>query len=268
MLGKDHVSITIGTVLPFIIPMIISDHAQPVYALCILITALIGSLMPDADSEGKSALYYDFRIVYYVMRPLYKLIVFCFRLFNIKEKMNLEYAVEEKHRGVMHSPIGVLISSLVLTTLLAIADYAIFNEINTEIIGLLFLGLMAGQFLHLLEDSCTVSGINWLFPFGTLKLKGSIYTGTKVEGKTDIRPFFYNIALLFFSAALVIFHFMGQINLKDPDIYSFIFAGVTLIWLLILLTAKINYDKLWLKDTKKVRKLEKSVDNIVPKKFR
>lgn len=242
--------------------MIFSDPAQVTPAVCILVAALIGSLIPDADSEGKPALYYDFRIVYYIARPLYRLIVFSFRLFHLKEIMNLEYMVEKKHRGVMHSPLGVLISSLVITIILAVADNLIFQETNTVIIGSLCLGLIAGQFLHLLEDSCTISGINWLFPFGTLKLRGSIYTGTKIEGKKDIRPFLYTILLLFFSTCLVIFHFMGEISLEDSEIYSLIFAGVALIWIFIILTAKLNSDRLWLRDAKKVRKLEKSFEHL------
>lgn len=262
MLGKDHVSITLGTVLPFTIPLIFSENSQPVYALCVLVAALIGSLAPDADSDGKPKLHYDFKIIYYIMVPLHKLIVFSFSFFNFKEKMNLEYVVEEQHRGVMHSPIGVFISSFVLTLLTTIVGYFIFHEINATLIGFLFLGLISGQFLHLLEDSCTVSGIKWLFPFGTGELKGSIYTGNKIEGKKDIRPFLYKVFLLFFSAILLILHSLGTIDVNEPAVYLLIFAAVTLIWGLIFLIAKIDNDNLWMQDAKKVRELERAVDRI------
>lgn len=193
MLGKDHVSITLGTVFPFTIPLIFSENSHPVYAFCLLVAAVIGSLIPDADSDEKPKLHYDFKIIYYIMVPLHKLIVFSFNFFNLKEKMNLQYVVEEQHRGIMHSPIGVFISSFVLTLLTTIVGYFVFHGINATLIGFLFLGLISGQFLHLLEDSCTVSGIKWLFPFGTGELKGSIYTVNKIEGKKDIRPFLYRV---------------------------------------------------------------------------
>lgn len=185
MLGKDHVSITLGTVFPFTIPLIFSDNSQPLYAFCILVAAFIGSLIPDADSDEKPKLHYDFKIIYYIMVLLHKLIVFSFTFFNLKEKMNLQYIVEKQHRGVMHSPIGVFISSFVLTLLTTIISYFIFHEINATLIGFLFLGLISGQFLHLLEDSCTISGIKWLFPFGTWELKGSIYTGNKIDRRKE-----------------------------------------------------------------------------------
>lgn len=262
MLGKDHVSITLGTVFPFTIPLIFSENSHPVYACCLLVAAVIGSLIPDADSDEKPKLHYDFKVIYDIMVPLHKLIVFSFAFFNLKEKMNLQYVVEEQHRGVMHSPIGVFISSFVLTLLITIVGYLIFHGINATFISLLFLGLILGQLLHLLEDSCTVSGINWLFPFGTRELKGSIYTGNKIEGKRDIRPFLYKFFLLFFSAILLIFHSLGTIDVNESGIYLLIFAVVALIWGLILLTAKIDNDNLWIHDAKNVRKLERSVDRI------
>lgn len=262
MLGKDHVSITLGTVFPFTIPLIFSDNSHPLYAFCLLVAAVIGSLIPDADSDEKPKLHYDFKIIYYIMVLLHKLIVFSFSFFNLKEKMNLQYIVEEQHRGIMHSPIGVFISSFVLTSLTTIVGYFIFHGINTNLIGFLFLGLISGQFLHLLEDSCTVSGINWLFPFGTCELKGSIYTGNKKEEKKDIRPFLYRVFLLFFSAILLIFHLLGTIDVNKSGIYILIFAVVTLIWSFIFLTAKIDNDNLWIHDAKKVRKLERAIDKI------
>ena len=262
MLGRDHVSITFGTVFPFTIPLIFSESSHPVYAFCLLVAAVIGSLMPDADSDEKPKLHYDFKIIYYIMVPLHKLIVFSFSFFNLKEKMNLQYVVEEQHRGIMHSPIGIFISSFVLILLTTIVGYFVFHGINATLIGFLFLGLISGQFLHLLEDSCTVSGIKWLFPFGTGELKGSIYTVNKIEGKKDIRPFLYRVFLLFVSATLLILHLLGTIDVNKSGIYLLIFAVITLIWSLIFLTAKIDNDKLWIHDAKKVRKLERAIDKV------
>lgn len=262
MLGKDHVSITLGTVFPFTIPLIFSETSHPLYAFCLLLTAVIGSLIPDADSDEKPKLHYDFKIIYDIMVPLHKLIIFSFTFFNLKERMNMQYVVQEQHRGIMHSPIGVFISSFVLTLLIAIISYFIFHGINATLIGFLLLGLISGQFLHLLEDSCTVSGINWLFPFGTCELKGSIYTGNKIGGTKDIRPFLYRVSLLFFSAILLILHSLGTIDVNESSVYLLIFVVVMIMWGLIFLTAKIDNDNLWIHDAKKVRELERAVDRI------
>jgi membrane-bound metal-dependent hydrolase YbcI (DUF457 family) len=262
MLGKDHVSITFGTVLPFVIQMIYSDNSQPTYAICILVAAVIGSLTPDADSDGKPKLHYDYKIIYDLMVPLHKLIVFSFRFFNLKEKMNLEYVVDKRHRGVMHSPIGVFISSVVIILLFTIVGYLIFQKINLTLIGFLFLGLISGQFLHLLEDSCTVSGINWLFPFGTGVLKGKINTGNKIEGKMDVRPLLYMLFLLFCSIFLVVLHSMKVININGSAINFCIFVVVALIWVLIFITAKIDNENLWIWDVKKVNEIMRIIDRL------
>jgi membrane-bound metal-dependent hydrolase YbcI (DUF457 family) len=262
MLGKDHVAITLGTVFPFTIPLMFSDNPQTMYACGILAAAVIGSLTPDADSGGKPKLHYDFKIVYDIMVPLHKLVVYFFKSFNLKEKMNLEHSVEERHRGVMHSPIGIFISSFVLILLTTIAGYFFYHTINVTLIGFLFLGLISGQFLHILEDSCTVSGINWLFPFGTKEIKGSIYTGNKIEGKKDIRPILYGASLLFFSVILFILHSLKAIDINEQSVYFLIFAVVTLIWGLIFFTAKIDNDDLWIKDAKTVKELERSIGRV------
>jgi hypothetical protein len=97
---------------------------------------------------------------------------------------------------------------------------------------------------------------------GTGELKGSIYTGNKIEGKKDIRPFLYRVSLFFISAILLILYSLETIDVNEPVIYLLIFAAVTLIWGLIFLTAKIDNDNLWIQDAKKVRTLERAVDRI------
>jgi membrane-bound metal-dependent hydrolase YbcI (DUF457 family) len=63
---------------------------------------------------------------------------------------------------------------------------------------------MLGQFLHLIEDTCTVSGINWKFPFGEKILRGNIYTFDKFENKKDIRPTLYEYMFIGFSFILFV----------------------------------------------------------------
>ena len=65
---------------------------------------------------------------------------------------------------------------------------------------------------------------------------------------------------MFASAILLILHSLGAIDVNESGIYLLIFAVVALIWGLILLTAKIDNDNLWIRDAKKVRELERAVD--------
>jgi hypothetical protein len=105
-----------------------------------------------------------------------------------------------------------------------IVGYFMFHEINAILIGFIFLGLISGQFLHLLEDSCTVSGLKWLFPFGIGELNGKIYTGIKNE-KKDIRPFLYSTSLFLLSTILLILHSLGTINRAYPKSHFYSHIG-------------------------------------------
>ena len=73
-------------------------------------------------------LYYDFKFVYDIMLPLQKSVVWIFDRLNLKHKLNLEYEVKHEHRGIMHAPIGILISSIVLTFIAFLVTLILFVE--------------------------------------------------------------------------------------------------------------------------------------------
>ena len=103
-----------------------------------LICVSFGSLLPDIDSKNS--------------------------LINKSLPINLsEYFV---HRGICHSLIGWLIFCLIsLVILFPIICYV-------KLIGtMIYLGLVIGYFLHLLEDSFSRSGIIWMYPFGKIDQK-------------------------------------------------------------------------------------------------
>ena len=208
MLGRHHVAITLATLFPLIIPIVfLSKETLLLYSIAFLIAAIIGSLTPDADCGGKSKLYYDFWIISQLMYPIMKLTVWVFKLSKVKSKISAKFQgaqdVNYEHRGIMHSPIGILISSFLLTLILSIF-MAFIGSLNFIFIFVIFLGLIIGQILHLLEDSCTVSGINWKFPFGIKEIKGKVYTFGKIPGKIDIRPSIFVYSLGGLSAILFI----------------------------------------------------------------
>ncbi|MBU0466399.1 MAG: metal-dependent hydrolase [Nanoarchaeota archaeon] len=251
MLGRHHLSISVFTVLPFIIPLFfLNTQNVLVYSIALLVAVVVGSLLPDSDCGGKPKLYYDFGIIYDLMIPIQKIVVFLFKLSGIKKRLNLQYEVNHEHRGIMHSPIGILISSLLLT-LVVLIFMLIGKFTNLITLSLIFAGLVIGQLLHILEDSCTVSGINWKFPFGTKELKGRICTFEKQEGKVDIRAGLYQNILGGFSFLLLLgFSF----KLLDFSPYL-IYLGITLIiialWFFFYSLSK-SGNNIWYRDKEKV----------------
>jgi membrane-bound metal-dependent hydrolase YbcI (DUF457 family) len=156
-----------------------------------LFSLLIGSLLPDADCGGRATLYYKFPIIDDFMKKVVgKSIIFIFGYLISKKKIETEHEVNDEHRGIMHSPIGVLVSSILL--IIPIFIFAlVFDMFNPIILLTILFGFIIGQLLHLFEDSCTVKGINWSFPFKTKELSGKIYTFSRDPEKRDIRPIVY-----------------------------------------------------------------------------
>lgn len=262
MLGKQHISITLATIFPFLIPMLFSDNSNYfLYFGAIAVASLVGSLTPDADCGGKSKLYYDFKIVYDIMQPLQKFVIFAFKQLNLKNKLNLEYEVNNEHRGIMHAPIGILISSLVLTIIAFLITLIFAKESSLIVSVIVFMGLLTGQFFHLLEDSCTVAGINWKFPFGTKELKGTIYTFQKLEGKRDIRPAVYEYSLWSVTFVLIIGYAFEIINYVLPIVYALVSLVIILIWVLIIYISKTEFE-FWYQDIEKIKRIKKATRNL------
>ena len=262
MLGKQHVSITLATIFPFLIPTLFLENGDYLLIFSsVILASVVGSLTPDADCGGKSKLYYDFKFVYDIMLPLQKLVVWIFEKFNLTHKLNLEYEVKNEHRGIMHAPIGILISTSILTIIAFLITLIVFVESILIVSIIVFAGLLVGQFLHLMEDSCTVAGINWNFPFGTKELKGRIYTFNKFEGKKDIRPIIYEYSLWSISIVLFFGYAFDKIILPILVVNSLILLGVILVWLFIIFTARTDYD-FWYQDVNKIKNIKKVARNI------
>jgi membrane-bound metal-dependent hydrolase YbcI (DUF457 family) len=261
MLGKQHISITLATIFPFLIPLLFSNNSDYfLYFGSITAGVLVGSLTPDADCGGKSKLYYDFKLVYDIMQPLQKFVIYIFKKFNLKYKLNLEYEVNNEHRGIMHAPIGIFISSFVLTLIAFLITLVVAKESILIVTSIVFVGVFTGQFLHLLEDSCTVAGINWKFPFGTKELKGKIYTFEKFEGKRDIRPTVYEYSLWSITIVLFIGYAFEIINFVISMVYAFISLAIILVWILIIYLSKTEF-KFWYQDIEKIKKIKQVTRN-------
>ncbi|MCS3924434.1 membrane-bound metal-dependent hydrolase YbcI (DUF457 family) [Methanosalsum natronophilum] len=251
-------SISVATVIPFIVPLVFSGNVEyQLYYIAFLISVIVGSLTPDADCGGKPKLYYDFKIVYDIMIPLQKAVIIGFKNLSLNYELNLEHEVNNRHRGIMHSPIGILISSLILTLIVSAVVFLIYQKINMLMVSFVFIGLLFGQFLHLLEDSCTVTGINWKFPFGTKLINGKIYTFPKEKGKKDIRTIIYQQVLWIITVLLVLGFLFDIIAFNQLTLYPLIVVSVTFVWIFIIATSRTDYG-FWYQDVKKIKAAKKT----------
>ena len=97
MLGKQHLLLSTGTVLPFLIPLVFLENNLPLlYAIVFYLAVMVGSLTPDADCGGKSKLHYDFPYVYIAMKFLKVVVSKNFVQVAVVANMHVNLQVEEK----------------------------------------------------------------------------------------------------------------------------------------------------------------------------
>jgi len=270
MLGKDHLKITFVFSVPFIVYLLLCvlSFELPIYIVAVFsICILIGSLTPDADCGGKSELYYKHQGVYQLMRPIHWLILLLTRKL-VKQYPNNFNPVKEEHRGMLHSLVGVFLSSFLLSISFSIFALMLlyFSELFPlsdvfYIFVLGFIGLLLGQILHLAEDSCTKRGIKWFLPFSKKLIQGNI--STKSENKNemiDIRPRYFarilrTTGVISSFLILLVWSFMPEYS-----VYS-LFAALFIQCSAFIHLYSISQQKLegseWHKSRKEIKKQEK-----------
>lgn len=197
MLGKDHITLSVFTVSLLIMPFF-TDYA--LLFILAVIAAGVGSLAPDSDSPD-AAIFHDkikglkgntanilnsligpilpifgFIIKFLIYHPSIKAIQFLTK----KDKLSLQYEVTEAHRGILHSNLGLAIAVVFLFIYGIILMLFFPDMLSLQAILIFTFAFSIGFFLHLIEDTCTVTGINFSFPFSKkLYFKGKIRTGKK-----------------------------------------------------------------------------------------
>lgn len=179
--GYNHIVLTLIYGLPFIFAFSEQLHWNAALPFMIIFL-IIGSLLPDVDAQ-------DATIFHGYYTPIGYLFKYCLYL-PIALFMN-----NKKHRGLFHSIQG-LILALVSTGLIGILLYLLglfsgfFSTLlqHTSIFSIfveIFIGIelaiSIGFFFHLLQDSQTASGINWIYNSDILQTSGVITVGSKSE---------------------------------------------------------------------------------------
>ena len=201
MLGRQHLALSAATISAVLMPYI-GDTSMAVAAL---IGGCIGSLIPDIDAEDAAIFHSRVSGLNYSTGKLFNTALGPFLPFFGYSTKYLMYipAVEvynrllpaqhqfsSTHRSFTHSLAGIttLTGFTGLYMLLGMAATGVLLPLHL----LAFLtGYIAGGFLHLLQDSCTKTGVAWSQPFSETRLKGELTTG-----KDMLKPHIFLVCLL------------------------------------------------------------------------
>ncbi|MEA5037132.1 hypothetical protein SDC9_20455 [bioreactor metagenome] len=243
MKGITHILLTLATILVILAPLtpslLIWESIPAV--LLLLLGAFLGSLTPDIDKGKEAAIYHaeipgargrKFHLTpvfgYALYYTCYKPLQFIFLIIFGKKI----YAIHG-HRELPHSPIGIVLISVLVTFYIWIICFALsfvpylnflYNDPLIYVFGSAFL---LGCFLHLLEDTCDNSGIHYFYPFSFSRLRGRI----KGDG-TDIQPKIFGIILLTAAVILVIL-FLTKI-VADQWAYPAALMVPIVLWIIFL----------------------------------
>lgn len=115
---------------------------------------------------------------------------------TVSRKSPINFSLFLHHRGITHTLLGWLIFTGVLYFLMSLLMPIHLRPFKLNYWTSLWLGLVVGYFLHLLEDSFSTQGVNWLAPFHKANTRGK-FLRYKVGG-----PFEKMITFLAFLAVL------------------------------------------------------------------
>jgi Predicted membrane-bound metal-dependent hydrolase (DUF457). len=238
MRGRAHLLLSLLSLLVITLPFW-SDLSGPVW-LCVYAGILTGSLAPDVDApdsmifhlrmppRGLSVLLslFGYLVKYLVYLPLSF-------FFWIVSSRNYRH----EHRGFLHTPIGFSLAALLVLGYALLFSLLVFHSYHTFLLW--FIGsFWAGGILHLVQDSCTPSGIAWGFPLHQRRLRGTIRTGSR----WDPRPALYAaillgclgilsllsvrlfplsglIAILVLISAWALFLYLARTSREQPNVY-------------------------------------------------
>lgn len=199
MLGRHHLLLSVGTVSIVLAPVFAT---YPLLVMIAISGTAIGSLIPDADSEDAAIFHTKVRgiggsraqilqvlgIVYPVFGYATKYLIYKPSVIFYDRFVFEGYDIRERHRGYLHSFIGI--GTTTVLTGLYMVPVLVFLELFSVIgLAVFLVGYVTGAGLHLVEDSCTRTGIQWNYPFHDWKLKGQITTTTKPEDTRYQRGF-------------------------------------------------------------------------------
>lgn len=186
MLGRHHLLLSVATVGLVAAPLFV---LAPTIALVALAGTAIGSLIPDADAEDAAIFHTEVRGLngstgktLDLLAPVFPVFGYATKYLIYKPSVVLydtyvfeEQDVVERHRGLLHSVLG-LGTATVLTGIYLIPVLLFLGLFSILHLGVFLLAYLVGGVLHLAEDSCTKTGIQWHYPVRDWKVEGRLTT--------------------------------------------------------------------------------------------
>ena len=197
MKGVHHLLLTTATggfATLALLPLI-----PPAWLPPLALGLVIGSLAPDADASDAAILHpglpgrgtgdrghsrwilplFGYLIRYLIYLPCWAVLRLLFG-----KRCSLG------HRGLLHSFLGAALITILTTVYLA-AILSLAPGSRSLLLLPFGLALLAGCLLHLVEDTTTVTGIRWAFPWSTHAVHGTLRTGG-----WNIRPTIFVLLLV------------------------------------------------------------------------
>jgi inner membrane protein len=242
MRGDQHVSISLFSAGLAVAPSI--TIIDPSLTAAILFGIFVGSLAPDADAvdaaifngriDGMKGKRGQILNAFAVVLPAfgYTIRYLIYYPLSLVFEVILRKNYRHQHRGLLHSLIGVLLTTCILLAYLA----ALFTWLGWTLSGLPAFGaaFFAGCVLHLLEDTCTPSGIAWLFPFSRRRLAGRLNT----NGRFELRPALFALVLSIGTAVILVAPYLVPASPRDLSLMAI--GAALILWLAFLLACRVR----------------------------
>lgn len=236
MLGSQHLLLSVFTAAALALPLYLGGFLLPTLFLLFLAGVFIGSLAPDADAEDAAIFHSRVKGLGSAGRLVNGTIGLVLPLFGfvlkwlVYKPLALVFGGNE-HRGLMHSLLGLAAATVLIGVYVAVAAFWL-KFFDFAGLAVFLLGFAFGFLLHLAEDACTLSGVDFGYPFRSLKFSGNARTG---EGwKVDLFVFLFGLL------AIGVWYGFYSLSWRLLFKESAVLAAVAAAWLLLFLACRVR----------------------------
>ena len=247
MFGAQHLVLSLFTASLIILPLLLTTG--DLIFLIFPFAVAISSLIPDVDASDASIFHNKIRgtsryffgnrkfaiIINRWIGPLQPFfakiaewLVYKPYIFVLQHK---GYNIKAEHRGIFHTLPAAALSAIIFSILLSILLFFV-NSFNMLFVILFLLGFFLGFCLHLIEDSCTISGIDLLFPFKNYYFfRGIIETNPE---KDQSKPNKFVTFLLILNITVIVMKILSILNV-------FTFPPIWLLQILVIIVVIVSW---------------------------
>jgi len=134
-----------------------------------------------------------------------------FVIFLMNKKWVKEDSVQDEHRGISHTLLGVFIASIFFFILLFFINLY-FKTTSIQLLIIPTLSFFIASNLHLLQDSISKWGIKWFYPFNKKRIYGDYSAFSQ-----DSRIIYFGFSLI--ASIILIFFLSNYIKNNLPNLF-------------------------------------------------